>query len=465
MNNQEEKRQAIAVFRYQLISGVVNRATPLEPGEISSYFREVSSRMWIFPDGKERRVGLRTLERYKQQYEQGGLEALKPKAAPLRGSTAIAPKILEVAEALRRERPQRSVEQIIFTMEGNGIISKGEVAASTLRRHFRRQGLTRQQLTSSKDRQNRFRRFEAERPHQLWQSDFHHTLYLPDPESEGKKRKVKLCAILDDFSRYIVHAQYRFDETVPSLEDCLKKAIEKFSVPEQFYCDNGSAYSSKHISLICARLGIRLSHSQIYRPMGRGKIEKFFQFIDSSFKPEAQAAIADDRIRTLKDLNQALWAWVDGFYHVRIHGTTREAPAARLARFPSTPLPYTKSELRRLFFVEETRKVDKANCISLEGKIYEVPQELSGLTVQVRFDPFDPADAEIWSGGALQGQAQLLDARQNFKKKRVLKQAAEETEKGLALSMLDAAGAAREKLWHDEPLEYRKGGANHDKSF
>ncbi|HOO52518.1 MAG TPA: integrase, partial [Alphaproteobacteria bacterium] len=68
------------------------------------------------------------------------------------------------------------------------------MAASTLRRHFRRQGLTRQQLTSSKDRQNRFRRFEAERPHQLWQSDFHHTLYLPDPESEGKKRKVKLCA-------------------------------------------------------------------------------------------------------------------------------------------------------------------------------------------------------------------------------------------------------------------------------
>ena len=199
--------------------------------------------------------------------------------------------------------------------------------------------------------------------------------------------------------------------------------------------------------------------------MGRGKVEKFFQFIDSSFKPEALAAIAAGKIRTLEDLNQAFWAWLDGYYHMRVHGTTKEAPAERLARFPVNPLPYSKAELRRLFFVEETRKVDKANCISLEGKIYEVPQELSGLTVQVRFDPFDPADAEIWSGGALQGQAQLLDARQNFKKKRVLKQAAEETEKGLALSMLDAAGAAREKLWHDEPLEYRKGGANHDKSF
>jgi len=125
LKNQEERRQAIAVFRYQLISGVVNRATPLEPGEISSYFREVSSRVWRFPNGKEGRVGLRSLERYKQQYEQGGLEALKPKAAPMSGTKAIAPEILEAAEALRRERPERSVEQIIFILEGNGLIHKG----------------------------------------------------------------------------------------------------------------------------------------------------------------------------------------------------------------------------------------------------------------------------------------------------------------------------------------------------
>ena len=465
MKNQDERRQAIAVFRYQLISGVVNRATPLEPGEISSYFREVSSRVWRFPNGKEGRVGLRSLERYKQQYEQGGLEALKPKAAPMRGTKAIAPEILEAAEALRRERPERSVEQIIFILEGNGLIHKGEVAASTLRRHFRREGLTRQQLASSKDRQNRFRRFETERPHQLWQSDFHHTLYLPDPESEGKKRKVKLCAILDDFSRFVVHGQYYFDEKVPSLEDCMKKAIEKFSNPEQFYCDNGSAYSSKHISLICARLGIRLSHSQAYRPMGRGKVEKFFQFVDSSFKPEALAAIAAGKIRTLEDLNQAFWAWLDGYYHMRVHGTTKEAPAERLARFPVNPLPYSKAELRRLFFVEETRKVDKAGCISLEGKIYEVAQELSCLTVQVRFDPFDPADAEIWSGGILQGPARLLNAQHNFKTKRIQKQAAEQSNNGLVLSMLDAASAARDRLWQNEQLEYRTEVQTNDKSL
>ena len=465
MKNQEERRQAIAVFRYQLISGVVNRATPLEPGEIASYFQEMAERTWVFPDGKQGRVSIRSLERYKQQYERGGLEALKPAAMPARGTIAISPEILETAEALRRERPERSVEQIIFTLEGNGLICKGEVASSTLRRHFQRQGLTRQQLASSQN-QNRFRRFETELAHQLWQSDFHHTLYLPDPESEGKRRKVKLCAILDDCTRFVVHAQYRFDETMPSLEDCFKKALEKFSLPEQFYCDNGSAYSSKHMSQICARLGVRLSHSQPYRPMGRGKIEKFFQFIDSSFKPEAEAAIRAGLIRTLEDLNQALWAWIDGYYHLRIHGTTKEAPAAHMARFPVNPLPYSKAELRRLFFVEETRKVDKAGCISLNGAIYEVDEDLMRCTVQVRFDPYDPSDAEIWVGGKPHGIATLLDASANFKKKRRQNPAKSEPQAStLELSMLDAASATRTMMWNEEPLQYRSEVNDSDESF
>ena len=150
---------------------------------------------------------------------------------------------------------------------------------------------------------------------------------------------------------------------------------------------------------------------------------------------------------------------------MRVHGTTKEAPAERLARFPVNPLPYSKAELRRLFFVEETRKVDKAGCISLEGKIYEVAQELSCLTVQVRFDPFDPADAEIWSGGILQGPARLLNAQHNFKTKRIQKQAAEQSNNGLVLSMLDAASAARDRLWQNEQLEYRTEVQTNDKSL
>jgi hypothetical protein len=47
----ENKRMEIAAFRYQLIAGVVNPATPLSPGEIGAYFREIAGMAWK-PDGK-----------------------------------------------------------------------------------------------------------------------------------------------------------------------------------------------------------------------------------------------------------------------------------------------------------------------------------------------------------------------------------------------------------------------------
>ena len=114
----EKQRLEIASFRYQLIAGVVNRATALEPGEIAAFFREMASRIWqVPPDFKPKTISIRTLERYKQQYERGGLEALKPGVISKRGTKAIPVHVLEAAEKLRKERPDRSVEQIVFTLE------------------------------------------------------------------------------------------------------------------------------------------------------------------------------------------------------------------------------------------------------------------------------------------------------------------------------------------------------------
>ena len=130
-----------------------------------------------------------------------------------------------------------SVEQIIFMLEGAGAADKGTIHPSTLARHFNRKGMARKQVLSERNHDYGFRRIEAESPGRLWQSDFHHTLYLPDPLQSEKWRLAKLCAILDDHSRFIPHGQYYWDERMPCLEDTLKKAIEKHGIPEQFYCD------------------------------------------------------------------------------------------------------------------------------------------------------------------------------------------------------------------------------------
>lgn len=85
-----------------------------------------------------------------------------------------------------------------------------------------------------------------------------------------------------------------------------------------------------------------------------------------------------------------------------------------MARYPVKALPYGKAELRRLFFLEENRKVDKAGGVSLNGATYEVAAELTGLKVQIRYDPFQPDDAEVFVDGRAAGNAKLMNATANF---------------------------------------------------
>ena len=128
---------------------------------------------------------------------------------------------------------------------------------------------------------------------------------------------------------------------------------------------------------------------------------------------------------------------------------------ARMARFPANPLPYGKEELRRYFFVEESRKVDKAGCVSLHGAMYEVPAELARQTVQVRFDPFEPENAEVYLNGQLAGKAKLLDTTHNFHQKN-LKHRLTELEKPepmegqMTFSMLEAAKASQQASLQDD---------------
>lgn len=417
----QKDREQIAAGRFHIIAPVVNRATTLNPGEVSAWFREAVQKSWTHePYWANKHFGLRTLERWKQQYERGGFAGLMPAIPPKRPSTAIPKPVLQQAEAIRLEMPKLSVETILYLLHKEHGVERGTVNPSTLARHFRREGLTRQRVSEGKSPQYGFRRFEAEAPMQLWQSDFQHTLYLPDPVNMNKRKLAKLCLILDDHSRFVVHGQFYWDEKMPSLEDSLKKAIEKHGIPDQYYCDNGAAFSAGHIAHICARLGIRLSHTRPYKPQGKGKGERMFGFVDTSFLPIAMNKISKNIIRTLEDLNLEIQDWLEEHYLIRKHGETGESPRIRMGRYPARQLPYNKQELRRFFFLEETRKVDKTGTVSLEGLSYEVPAELCGMKVQIRYDPYDPSDADVHVNNVLVGKAVPTDPvaryRQRFRK-------------------------------------------------
>jgi hypothetical protein len=268
-----------------------------------------------------------------------------------------------------------------------------------------------------------------------------------------------LFAIIDAFSRACVHGEFYWDEKLPRLEDSLKKAILAHGIPEQLYVDNGSAFSSHHLLRICARLGIHLSHSRPYKPQGRGRIERFFRFIDTSFKPEAYEQIQRGAISTLPELNSALVSWLDGYYHVRKHGSTGCTPLERLAACKRVIRRPTMTELTEIFLWEESRKVDKTGCVSVFGNTYEVSGDLSGAKVNLRFDPFDLKVIQVWHEDARYPDAVPLDLTRSVHEragsgsaKAKVKAIAEKP--GQEISFFKLAEEKRRLAWAEEPLAF-----------
>jgi len=412
----EQQRQQVANFRYGLIAPLVSRK--LGTGEQMALMRDIVSHVYETPTGEDKRISLRTLERYVQAYRTGGWDALMPSPrADKLGAREIPDDVLAKAIALKQEQPGRSVRQIIAILELAQYVAPGLLKESTLSKQLRRRGMTRKALMNTG--WSDFRRFEATHRNSVWQGDVQHTLYLPHPDKPGKKAMAYLVIFIDDYSRYCVHGQFYFEERVARLEDCLKKAILKHGVPEMIYVDNGAIYSSHHFERICGRLRTELKHTKPGRPQGRGKQEKFFRFVDQSFVPEAYDLIEQGKIQTLADLNRFFSAWLEVAYHQKVHNSFKQRPVDRYQKddHPIRLLP--PHELAEVFLLEETRKADKTGCISLLGCTYEVETRLAGSQIQVRFDPHDLTLIQVWKNGVRFEDARplrLRDPRQKRKK-------------------------------------------------
>ncbi|MBZ0185471.1 MAG: transposase family protein, partial [Candidatus Obscuribacterales bacterium] len=126
---------------------------------------------------------------------------------------------------------------------------------------------------------------EAESANEIWQAD-HKELDVTVLGPDGNPCRPWLTAIIDDFSR-AVPGYYIGIEAPSILRTALafRQAIWKKSdpqwlvcgIPDEFYVDHGSDFTSRHIEQVSADLKVGLSFSLVGEPRGRGKIERFFR--------------------------------------------------------------------------------------------------------------------------------------------------------------------------------------------
>lgn len=403
---ENKQQEDIALFRFGVISELVG-ATRLKDGELSRLIREKSNQRWNIPYSNRTRISEGTIRRWIKRYEASGrqLAALYPeRRSDLGGSRKVDEDTVLALVRLKREKPALPVARLITEMEEKNLISPGfKLYPSTAYRILQREGVSRRQAAAKVDR----RRFEAEFPNDMWQSDVMHG---PHVLINGKKRKSYLIAFLDDHSRLLPHTEFYLSERLDSWLDAFRQALLTRGLPRKLYVDNGAAFRSRHLERVCASLGIALIHTPPYTPQGRGKIERFFRTVRSQFLPCFHG-------ETLEELNIAMDLWVSRDYHQRHHSSTGQSPFNRFTshiELIRTP----PRDLEDHFRKEIRRRVNKDRSVSIDNRIYEAPTRLIGEQVSLLYHEHKKDKVEIIFKGTSQGFLVPIDLRVNAQIKR-----------------------------------------------
>ena len=133
----------------------------------------------------------------------------------------------------------------------------------------------------------------------------------------------------------------------------------------------------------------------------KGKIERYFSSLRLQFMPEVETS----EVATLAELNESFWAWLELIYHRTKHSETEQTPLERFQAGLAEIRSADAETLRKAFLWRETRKVRRDGRIELQGNTYQVPAHLAGRKIELRFDPFDLSNLEIWLDGNNLGKA------------------------------------------------------------
>ena len=306
---------------------------------------------------------------YLQRYLEGGEAALEPRSkrphtSPARLDEATEQRILEIRQEFRW-----GPRKIRWRLEQEGWTRVP--AKSTVEEVLKRNGL----VAEERSRKSRpHRRFEHERPNDLWQMDFKGHFALRTGE------RCHPLLVIDDHSRYLLALQACRNERRETVQPILVKLFRNYGMPVRMLMDNGPpwgragerVYSELEVWLI--RLDVRVSHGRAHHPETQGKVERMNRTmpeempLDFADLAAAEAGFARYRPRYNEERpHEALGMQVPA---------SRYVPSERSYPEQLPQVEYDEGE--------QVRRVQKGGWISYRGREWRVGKAFEGEQVAVR---------------------------------------------------------------------------------
>lgn len=346
------------------------------------------------------RISPRTLRRYlKRLREQGARGLARKKRSDAGQMRVFSPQILARAQELLVQNPCRSIPLLMELLRADPHVGEPmkSVSPSTLYHYLKEAGHQFRGRTPADQPAGIYRRFESEYPNQLWQGDARYGIPLPHPQKAGKTKMTYLFGWVDDFSRKLMEARYYWEEQLPRMEDCFRRAVLRWGLPERLYCDNGKVYLSRHFLILVTDLEIKKIHHPAYAAWCKGKIESVMKSLK---RFQAEAVLAG--FQTLEELNSSLAAWIEVEYNNKIHSSSGETPNERWRNNIGKHPPRRIKDIEAfdaLFLWRVQRSIDKFGNVRFENNRYPVHGLPVGTEVQLRYNPFDLSQVHLYHKG------------------------------------------------------------------
>jgi putative transposase len=363
-------------------------------------------------------IPLRTAQRWVSRYRAQGLAGLVRKSRSDMGERRLPEQLVQIIEGLALRRPRIPIAAIqrqavsVAQQHGWRVPSYSAVYAVVRSLDPGLVTLAHQGAKAYQEHFDLLYRREVEYPNEVWLGD-HTPLDVWVRGDAGAPVRPWITVILDDYSRAV--AGYRFSLHGPSTQQTsltLRQAIWRKAdprwhvcgIPDTFYTDNGSDFTSRHLEQVGADLKMRLVFSWPGNPRGRGKMERFFRSVDQLFlctlpgySPTGPPS--DDGLLSLEELDTRFLHFLLEDYHERRHGETGAAPQERWEEGGFLPrMPDSLEQLDLLLLtVAAGRKVHQ-DGIRFQGLRY-LDLTLAayvGETVTIRYDPRDMAEIRVF---------------------------------------------------------------------
>jgi transposase InsO family protein len=385
-----------------MVLGAVETA---EGRTITERIKKVSQMTFFDEDGDPHQFTWRTIQTWKTRYNTHGHAGVTSKPRRDKGTRRKMPpeQILEAVEQAKPYlREGYKITDLYRVCIEKGLLQRNQIAPNTFRR-----AVNQYEMLKDDDQTEDKKRLAFAKAHanEMWQGD---TMIGPYVEtSSGKKKQAKLIAFIDDASRLLCHGQFVLDENTHALKKSLRNAFYKRGIPDSLYFDNGSIYSCKDITLICARLGCLVLHTPVRDGAAKGKIERFFRTVRDQFLSK------NLDLSSTSALNKQFNLWVEKSYNHRVHSTIGLKPIDRfgldLKRIRYlTPNPHNDE----IFYHETKRSVIADNTFQANNIRYEAPTDLRNRKIQLRYNTDESGEPTgipiVYLDDKRQGEARRL---------------------------------------------------------